>query len=205
MEPKQQILLDYLESKPSYIKEFDLMTDLSEDLGVEHGFFSDLGKSPSLFKKHFFLFHHLYLLSEVLLPSGRLLEISALSIKLIVSEQSSVHPEKKTKKKQLSESCAVTDSVSIELKTFYLEKNNLYLPDKEVQELLELFWKKYLSLDKKTDAIKCLGLQDLNNLSRSQIKRRYNQLAIQFHPDKGGDNIKFMQIKEAYEQLKALY
>ena len=89
-----------------------------------------------------------------------------------------------------------------ELKAFYLDKNNLNLPDKEVEEMLALFWKKYLAIDKKADAIKCLGLQDYKDINRSQIKKRYNQLASKHHPDKGGNPAKFMKINEAYEQLK---
>ncbi|PHS13571.1 MAG: hypothetical protein COA86_17115 [Kangiella sp.] len=198
MQTKQQILLGSLKLCPHGIKEYELMTDLENNFN----FFSELGEKKSLFKKHFFLFHHLYLLAEALKEQSFELEISALSIKLC--------------KKPLASESGIEGHVSeyhvseykgeiVELENFYLNSDNLNLSDEEVQDMLALFWKKYLALDKKSDAIKCFGLEEHNNLSRSLIKKRYNQLASQHHPDKGGDKIKFMQIKEAYEQLKELY
>ncbi|PCI65498.1 MAG: hypothetical protein COB38_11075 [Gammaproteobacteria bacterium] len=198
MNQKEQILLDYLEHKSLAIKEYELMTDLQENTK----FFSKLGEDASLFKKHFYLFHHLYLLAEALKEQSFELEISALSIKLCKKTLTS-----ESKKEGHVSEYHVSEYKGeiVELQNFYLNSDNLNLPDEEVQDMLALFWKRYLAIDKKSDAIKCFGLEEHNNLSRSQIKKRYNQLASQYHPDKGGDKIKFMQIKEAYEQLKELY
>ncbi len=190
MEPKQQILLDYLKHSSLGFKEYELMTELQENTN----FFSELGRNTSLFKKHFFLFHHLYVLAESLKEQNLQLEISALSIKL--------HKKPLTSDLESESHVAEYRGEIVELHNFYLNSDNLNLPDNEVQDMLALFWKKYLALDKKMDAIKCFGLEETNNLSRSQIKKRYNQLASQHHPDKGGDKLEFMQIKEAYEQLK---
>lgn len=37
-----------------------------------------------------------------------------------------------------------------------------------------------------------------------ELKKRYAVLVQEHHPDKGGDNEKFIQIQEAYEALKKL-
>ena len=193
MESKQQILLGHLEQYPRGLKEYELMTDLEKN----SCFFNELGENTSLFKKHFFLFHHLYLLAEVLKYKNIELEVSALCIKLsnnsLVSE-----PENEGDVSEYR-------GEIVGLQKFYLNSDNLDLSEKEVQDMLALFWKKYLALDKKSDAKKCLGLQDQKALTRSLIKKRYNQLSSQHHPDKGGDRLEFIQIKEAYEQLKNLY
>jgi DnaJ family protein A protein 2 len=46
---------------------------------------------------------------------------------------------------------------------------------------------------------KILGLN--KNASQEDIKKRYRKLALEHHPDKGGDLEKFRQIQEAYEVL----
>lgn len=45
-----------------------------------------------------------------------------------------------------------------------------------------------------------LGVQ--KNASPDEIKRAYRKLAMQHHPDKGGDEKMFQQINEAYDTLK---
>ena len=44
-----------------------------------------------------------------------------------------------------------------------------------------------------------LGIEE--NSSKEEIKKAYRNLAIQHHPDKGGDENKFKEINEAYEVL----
>ena len=44
-----------------------------------------------------------------------------------------------------------------------------------------------------------LGIEE--QASQDDIKKAYRKLAIQHHPDKGGDENKFKEINEAYEVL----
>ncbi|MGB0494915.1 MAG: DNA-J related domain-containing protein [Kangiellaceae bacterium] len=204
MKAKQQILLDELKLSPDGVREYDLMIRLES----KHDFFSkstsELVTDTSLFKKHFYLFHQLYLLLGELAQSNYELQISALCIKLTKHEKTTTQPSQ-FDSSEIQEYGTLSEKAEAKLKEFYLDKSNLELPESEIQSMLNEFWTKYFALDKKAESINCLGLQDNNNLSRSQIKKRYSQLANQHHPDKGGDEGKFKQIKEAYEQLMLCY
>ena len=46
---------------------------------------------------------------------------------------------------------------------------------------------------------KTLGVQE--NADDIQIKKAYKKLAMQHHPDKGGDAKKFQEVSEAYAVL----
>lgn len=50
-----------------------------------------------------------------------------------------------------------------------------------------------------TNLYDTLGLK--KNATHDEIKRAYKQLAIQNHPDKGGDEKKFQEISNAYDVL----
>ena len=49
---------------------------------------------------------------------------------------------------------------------------------------------------------KTLGVQE--NADDIQIKKAYKKLAMQHHPDKGGDAKKFQEVSEAYDTIKTL-
>lgn len=50
-----------------------------------------------------------------------------------------------------------------------------------------------------TDPYSILGVN--RNASKDEIKKAYKKLAMQHHPDKGGDEKKFKEITSAYEEL----
>lgn len=37
---------------------------------------------------------------------------------------------------------------------------------------------------------------------KSEIKKQYYKLSLKYHPDKGGDNDKFIELKDAYDKLR---
>lgn len=150
-------------------------------------FFDSLGVDPSLFKKHFLLFNYLYKLSDRLISQGRTLKISTLDIRICSTSGEG---------REIGH--------SNQLREFYLNKGNLALPDTEIKNMMNKFWQKYLALDKKSAALRTLGLQNEVNLDFSKLKKKYNQLASMHHPDKGGDKRLFVEMKTAYNDLKPL-
>ncbi len=165
-------------------KEFELMSYLQNHHAE---FYLPLGDSPSLFKKHFWLFHHLYLLNKKLNESGEKLFISALDIRLSKIDNSTM-------------SLSDVDP----LQGFYLDDKNLLLTDEEIAQMQQKFWQKYLALDQKADAIKTLELTNESNLSLDKVKTQFKKLAKKHHPDKGGDAKKFNQIKQAFDSLSQI-
>src|ERR1035441_181574 len=52
----------------------------------------------------------------------------------------------------------------------------------------------------KRDYYEVLGVG--KNASADEIKKAFRRLAVEYHPDRGGDEAKFKEINEAYEVLK---
>ncbi len=179
----QALILDYIAGCEG-CGEFQLMSYIEAQ---RPKFFGSLGIEPSLFKKHFFLFNYLYKLNDQLVSIGKSLLISALDIRICCysGEGREIGYDNK-------------------LREFYLNEDNLALSDTEIENMMNKFWRKYLALDKRTAALKTLGLQNEVNLDFSKLKKKYNQLARKHHPDKGGDERLFVEIKIAYNDLKPL-
>jgi DnaJ-like protein len=180
----QRLLLDFILSRGGSVSEYEILVHIAEHMP---NFFSDLGDKPSLYKKHFYLFHHLYQMRASQQLDGGVLLISAMKIQLL---------HQLTSKQELTEMDVLSE--------FYLDYENLFLSELEVNKMLSNFWQKYLAVDKKTEAIKILGLENINELTKTNVKRKYNQLCNLHHPDKGGDEKKFVEIKDAFNRLYCL-
>ena len=50
------------------------------------------------------------------------------------------------------------------------------------------------------DPYQTLGVDQ--SASDQQIKAAFRKLAVQYHPDRGGDENKFKEINEAYDKIK---
>lgn len=187
LDMKNQFILDFINESGGKVKEYDLIKHIECE---QPEFYNSLTYPLSLFKKHFYLFHQLYNLRNHLKDSGQSLDISSLEISLVALQTKSNN--------EIGEEIGETDA----LKAFYLDITNLQLSDQEVALMLSQFWEKYLALDKKSAAIRRLGLQDNKKLDLISIKSAYNKLAHSYHPDKGGDQAEFLEIQRAYEILK---
>lgn len=179
-----QHLQEVLHAHPAGLSEFELIKQLQTN--KETGFESDcLKDNLALFQTHFFLFHNLYQLSNRLSQQGEWrLSISALCIQLTPVSGDN------------TQELAPTDP----LREYYLDLNNLENTDAEdIEALLNQFWQYFLRNDERRDALGVLELKD--PVDWPAIKTRHRQLAMQHHPDRGGDEKRLQEINAAMHLL----
>lgn len=89
------------------------------------------------------------------------------------------------------------------LRAYYLDISHLEKTDKQdVLKMLDTFWLRFTRFDQRAEALAALGLVDpVNDL---EIKRHYRQLAMQHHPDRGGEMGKLQAINAAMSRLEPL-
>jgi hypothetical protein len=182
------VLGDILDTHPAGLSEYELLKELAgRDVSLfdEEYFRSPLG----LFKRHFLLFHCLYLLRDKLRAAQRSdLEIHCLGIKLIpYRNDPSDHP-------------ALHDPLA----AYYLDLDNFtHTDEQEVLRLLDGFWKRFAG-DAQRD--KALAVMELTHpTSYPEIRQQYRRLAMQCHPDRGGELAQFQQLEWAMGILRVLY
>jgi DnaJ-domain-containing protein 1 len=110
--------------------------------------------------------------------------VSVLNIELLT-------PGESTGQTQLDEASS--------LREYYLNWENFGQTEGGVEKLIASFWTLFGGSEQRQTALKLLGLDQ--SASEQQIKRRYRVLAARHHPDKGGDEIRFIEIRQAYETL----
>jgi hypothetical protein len=188
IEEIQTILSEILVAHPAGVDEYALLKEMaSRDVGLfnEEYFHSSFG----LFQRHFLLFHALYLLRENLRSTGQGdLEIHCMGIRrLLCSNTPSEYP-------------AVHEPLAV----YYLDLDNLKNTDEaDVLNLLGNFWKKYTSTEQRDEALAVLELT--HTASYPDIKQQYRRLAMQWHPDRGGDTEQFHRLEWAMRILRAVY
>lgn len=177
-------LRDLIAAHPEGISEFNLLGLLDDepDNGFEKG---DLSDSLNLFQTHFLLFHSLYRLQQALVERQEAyLEISALCIRL--------HP--------LSKGDGLTLAAADPLRDYYLDLTNLEQTGAaDVEALLGRFWQRYLVHDRRAEFLAVLELAD--DAGPVEIRQQYRRLAMQHHPDRGGDHETLQRINTAYAAL----
>jgi DnaJ-domain-containing protein 1 len=184
----QAHLLEVLRARPAGLSEYELMTAL--DARGEDGFGKQrLRDNLPLFQTHFLLFHNLYALRENLIRQGEYgLEISALKIRLL----------------SIREEDANSLGQHDPLRDYYLDLKNLEnTTPEEVEQLLSNFWERYLSNDERREALETLGLED--PVDWPTIKQQHRRLAMEHHPDRGGDEARLQAINIAMDKLARNY
>lgn len=172
-----------LRRQPDGVKEYDLIKALQGQ-----GYFESSATSPvpphEIFRMHFMLFHALYLLRDRLLQEKQSwLEISTLNIQL--------RPYLECK-----DGLTVGDT----LRAYYLDLKHIdSTTEEDVCELIASFWNKLGKHENREDALQALGLQD--PVSDTTIKQTYRRLAMEHHPDRGGDKERLQVINTAINIL----
>jgi len=189
--PLKRPILEILKNTDGVLKEYELHTILGGDAFSQ--FLNGCSSELSLFRKHFLVMNALYELHDELLPQGLYLHISALAIQL-----------KEVSHSDSDQRVLSTDAAFEKLSRYYRDwQHFIKTDDSEVAALLQQFWNKFLALEEKTESLSCLELDATADWP--DIQQQYRRLCQQYHPDKGGDVLYFMQIRQAYDNLKCLY
>lgn len=178
-----ELLLRLLRERPQGMSEFELVKRL-RGLGLEL-FQADLGDPAALYRTHFLLFHHLYLLRDRLWAGGEDLDIHCVGIV--------IRP------------AAATGPGALQppdpLRAFYLDLGNLEGVDgDDVIRLMGGFWQRYQRLSARDEALAVLGLRD--PVTPPEIKQQYRRLVMRHHPDRGGDDARLQELNAAMGVLE---
>lgn len=184
----QTILREILDTHPAGMSEYDLLKGLAEhDVSL---FNEDYFESPlGLFQRHFLLFHCLHLLRDKLRTTRQGdMNIHCLGIQLMpYSHTSSGHP-------------ALPDPLA----GYYLDLDNLKSTDEsDVLRMLDNFWQKFAGDDQRDEALAVMELT--HPTSYPVIRQQYRRLAMQWHPDRGGELAQFQRLEWAMGILRILY
>lgn len=181
-----QRLFTHLRHNPE-VSEYGVLKHLQRagEPGFPEGLFQD---SLLLFRAHFKLFHGLYVLQRELVRGRRYrLDISPLQILL--------REYRKPTGQALDEADPMRD--------YYLNPNHLQETARvDVERMLGAFWARFGSRGDQQRALRVLGLDNAAN--PEQIRRRYRKLAMQHHPDRGGELERFQELQAAMAILSRL-
>jgi len=181
------LLLRLLTDHRDGMSEFSLLERLAEQ-GLAAFGRETRSDALCLFQSHFVLFHLLYRLRDRLRAEGAgELRIDCLCIRLDPLQPGGGDG---------------LPAIPDPLGAYYLEPENLRTTGaEEVEALLAAFWGRYCSFDRRADALLVLGLSD--PVADEEIRRAYRRLAMEHHPDRGGDTARLQAINAAMEVLKA--
>lgn len=176
-----------LEANPAGVAEHDLLQQLRKP---PHQLMPSLALDDSLglFQSHFLLFHVLYRLRDDLRQEQQAeLHLSPLLIRM-----QEYYPGEAALEQ------------GDPLRDYYLDLSQLEQTGAaEVEELLAGFWKKLDASGDREAALAVLELQEPVTLG--EIKAQYKRLAMQHHPDRGGEAGQMHDLNSALETLQRYY
>lgn len=149
--------------------------------------------SLGLFQTHFLVMNALYQLRRHLAARGKgYLDISALRIVLTPASEVAG-----------AETRSLTAG-NAPLEGYYLDWTHFAgASAASVDELLSSFWRRYLVQDDRHRALELMELEEPVTLQ--QIKKRYRQKAMAWHPDRGGSDTRLAELNGALDILKRYY
>ncbi|MGE0172011.1 MAG: hypothetical protein AB7T49_04470 [Oligoflexales bacterium] len=106
----------------------------------------------------------------------------------------------------------VKNTAQAKMHSFYSRQNNFYTYDaKALKDLVESFWLKYCqwqhcfdqeAVEKSLALFSLASEHDLYLLGPEGLREKFLSLALQRHPDQGGTNTAFLELKQSYDLLK---
>jgi len=170
-----------LRQSTTIIAEYTLLKELKA-----HGLMLDYSDPQKLFNSHFILFHHLYTLqTDLAAQTGETLIIEATGIQLVSRQADIKH--------------SVSSDIGA-LRDFYLDTANLHTDAATLNKWLDDFWQAFTIQDEISQAFSILSLPAGSDIK--DITRRYRQLSMRHHPDRGGNSDDFQQIQKAMKVLR---
>lgn len=183
--PLLQPIARILQDLSGSISEYELIRQLDLQL-CEVGDETSISADLKLFRHHFLVMNALYSLQPIFHQQELYLSISALAISLEPLCESQQH--------------LPFQSSDHKLREYYLDWQVLEdSSDESVDQLLNSFWPRFLSQDRIMESLEILGLSPESNWA--EVQKEYRKLASKAHPDKGGNPLHFLEIREAYETL----
>jgi len=179
-------VLCLLRDNPAGLSEYELFAALYSG-GDERFDISKLRNTFSLFCAHFRLFNALYRLRDKLWQEQRgQLEISPLLV--ILRGYDALQDDGR----QLGEVDALRD--------YYLDSTHLEQTTAQgLEQMLDKFWSRLNGSERRRQALDVLGLKD--PIDEAEIKLHYRRLAMEHHPDRGGDTARLQMINAAMSVL----
>jgi hypothetical protein len=199
-----------LDLKKAPVMEFDLLKEIA-------GITRLPGNQDGLFRLHFSLYHHLYLLKSISGESGYYLHLDPMRIRLIkVPESGSCrhyHPEDGNYCGSSSDDsgfCAyhlkkhtgeIAGVIFDPLLDFYLNTENIEYGKSPV--LKKLMRGVVIYALKRGEVDSALAFFGLSKPDWRSVKTRYRELAQKYHPDMmGGDESMMKSLNRSYQVLK---
>ncbi|WP_020210467.1 DNA-J related domain-containing protein [Gilvimarinus chinensis] len=146
-----------------------------------------------LFQTHFLLFNGLYSLKRELASQRLGLDIGLVDVRVYAMASPS------------TDSVAVETSREARLSEYYLNWQHFEAAtNASVSELLDNFWRQFGRVSSTSgDRLRALEILQLEEpVDYGQIKQRYRRLAMQVHPDRGGDTEQLQDINWAMSVLQ---
>ena len=171
------------------IEEHYLLNRLGLKLHTEAVISADLTR----FQQHFVLYYLLYRIQQQMLELRQgYLQIGLAKVQLLPLAQAPVA------------------NAEDQRRQYYLNWQNFYLMTEQLlDQQLNAFWQHFsqgkntITAISRADAVAQLQLPD--DFSLQQLKKAYRTLALQLHPDRGGNPQQFILLRQAYQQLLQLF
>lgn len=187
-----------IEAANEPLSEYQLIQQLNEQ---GWSLSTDASNSLALFTSHFLVFNALYQLQTHYWNSQTgYLTISALHIRFhAFSENTELD-------KRIADKNLQNYSGDAALRDYYLDLSHLeQATDDSVDALLTQFWEKFIASgdqghDEQNKALAIFSLEP--PVTISVVKQRYRQLAMKYHPDRGGKVETFQELNWAFGVLQ---
>ena len=177
--------IEVVDALPTTFNEIELMNQLNRQFG-EHFKKPDMSDSFLLFQFHFLIMHLAYQIKsrQLLGPDCQLV----------------ITPINFQKQATKAVTHQAVDSADV-MQEYYLDLTNLEKETPQsIDDALNNFWQRFSQQQDKSPALAILKLDA--SASPAEIKASYKCLAMQHHPDRGGDAQQFAKINWAWQQLK---